>query len=303
MKPYDFSCKHDIWIQDEHGALQRMDEPYFRAEPVAPHTWLVRSDGDFSYLVEGENEAVVIDSGYGCGDIRAFCQSLTEKPVSRILNTHEHFDHTANNGYFELACLSAAALLKATIPYPSFEGIYFPRDYATQVIGDGDVIDLGGRMLEVFEIGDHTPGGLAFLDRKNRLLFSGDEFMTMGKSLNGSVKRWERLLAKLEPRRTEFDCLLAGAGKLDAALFDKQLAACRRILAGEEGEPVPAPSREGHGPGFLPDPEGLGRIIMARYIPHPEDAPKGPRDTSRLRAVTQDGYRLTYQIDRQGGQS
>lgn len=301
MKPYDFSCKHDIWIQDEHGALQRMDEPYFRAEPVAPHTWLVRSDGDFSYLAEGENEAVVIDSGYGCGSIRAFCQSLTGKPVSKILNTHEHFDHTANNGYFELACLSAAALPKATIPYPSFAGIEFPRDYPVQIIGDGDVIDLGGRTLEVFEIGDHTPGGLAFLDRKNHLLFSGDEFMAMGKNLNGGVARWERLLAKLEPHRNDFDSLLAGAGKLDAALFDKQLAACRRILSGEEGGPVPP--RTGRGPGYLPDPEGLGRTIAARYAPRPEDAPKGPKDVSLLRMVTEEGYRLTYQIDRQGEES
>lgn len=27
----DFSCKHDIWLEDEDGSLQRMDQPYFRA--------------------------------------------------------------------------------------------------------------------------------------------------------------------------------------------------------------------------------------------------------------------------------
>lgn len=294
MKPYDFSCKHDIWIQDEHGSLQPMDEPYFRAELVAPQTWLVRSDGDFTYLVEGETEAVVIDSGYGCGNIRQFCQSLTGKPVSRILNTHEHFDHTANNGYFDCAYLSAAALPNATRPFPSFDGIEFPRDYRTQVIGDGYVFDLGGRTLETFEIGDHTLGSLVFLDRKYGILFSGDEFMVMGKSLRGSVARWERLLSKLEPHRGEFQMLLAGGGKLDAALFDKQLAACRRILAGEEGAPVqPFPPRR---PGFLPDPEGLGRTIIPRYVPHPGDGPRLPADTSDLRTVTVDGYGLTYNL-------
>lgn len=298
MKPFDFTCKHHIWLQDERGSLQPMDEPYFSAELVAPHTWLIRSDGDFSYLVEGRREAVVIDSGYGCGNIREFCQSLTDKPLSRILNTHEHFDHTANNGYFDCACMSAAAQPRATIPSPSFEGIYFPRDYPVQTIGDGDVFDLGGRALEVFEAGDHTPGGVSFLDRDHRILFSGDEFMSMGKNLNGSVARWEGLLSRLGARRSEFDTLLAGAGKLDASLFDRQLTACRRILAGEEGAPV-EPGKAG-GFRYLPDPEGLGRMIVPRYRPRPEDAPKALSDTGNLRLITVDGYRFTYQINQQG---
>ena len=67
----DFSCKRDIYLQDEFGDIQSMAEPYFRKEQIAPGTWLIRSDGDFSYLVEGESEAVLIDSGYGCGNIRA----------------------------------------------------------------------------------------------------------------------------------------------------------------------------------------------------------------------------------------
>lgn len=44
--------------------------------------------------------------GYGAGDIRAYCQTLTKKPLSKIANTHHHFDHTANNSYFDLAYMS-----------------------------------------------------------------------------------------------------------------------------------------------------------------------------------------------------
>ncbi|MCD8124032.1 MAG: MBL fold metallo-hydrolase, partial [Lachnospiraceae bacterium] len=99
----DFSCKHDILIRDEDGTLRPMDEPYFESEKVADGTWRILSDGDYSYLVEGENEAAVIDSGYGCGNLREYCQTLTDKPVKIIFNTHDHFDHTANNSYFECA--------------------------------------------------------------------------------------------------------------------------------------------------------------------------------------------------------
>jgi hypothetical protein len=133
----DFSSKHDILIRSEDGSLTPMDVPYFKPTLVAPGTWQILSDGDYTYLVEGDAEALVIDSGYGAGNIREYCQSLTKKPVKNIVNTHDHFDHTANNSYFERAYMSAETKRKATIPFPSFEGINFPRDYPVEVIGDG----------------------------------------------------------------------------------------------------------------------------------------------------------------------
>ena len=39
---------------------------------------------------------------------------------------------------------------------------------------EGYVFHLGGRDVEVYETPGHTPGGLSFLDRKERILFSGD---------------------------------------------------------------------------------------------------------------------------------
>ena len=38
----------------------------------------------------------------------------------------------------------------------------------------GDVIDLGGRTLEVFGLPGHTPGGILLLLREDRILFTGD---------------------------------------------------------------------------------------------------------------------------------
>ncbi|MGN0998813.1 MAG: MBL fold metallo-hydrolase [Faecousia sp.] len=293
MKDIDFSCKHDIWIQDENGSIQPMDEPYFRSETIAPGTWLIRSDGDFSYLIEGEKEALVIDSGYGCGNIRAYCQSLTEKPVFRIANTHDHFDHTANNHYFDCAYMSAASYPLATRPFPSFSGIHFPKDYQYELIGDHFLFDLGNRTLETFEIPDHAVGSLAFLDQKNRILFSGDEFMIMGKTINGTVEHWVKCLDKLMLRRREFDTLYGGCGKIDASILDKTYAACKRILAGEQGEPF-HPRMHSSPP--LADPDGLGRTIIRRYLPHPGDMPNITADTAYLRRIFHEGYPVTYDI-------
>ena len=288
----DFSCKHGILIRNGDGSLVPMDQPYFSAQSIAPGTWQVLSDGDYSYLVEGEDQAVVIDSGYGCGNIRAYCQSLTDRPLRFILNTHDHFDHTAGNCYFECAYLSEETRKRATLPFPSFAGIHFPRDYPVRIIGEGFVFQLGGRDLEAFSIPDHAPGSLAFLDRKARILFSGDELMAGGKALNGSVETFVGHLEKLMEHRGEFDWLCAGEGILDGDYVDCYLANARYILAGHEGQPAvpgepPAPSAPGP----------RGETVYDRLRPRLCDIPHGDgRDQPYRRVMEYAGCRITYEI-------
>ena len=136
IKSIDFSSKHNIMIQSDDGTLTPMDVPYYKSTLIAPGTWRIESDGDFSYLIEGDNEALSIDTGYGAGNIREYLQTVTKKPVRYVANTHDHFDHTANNAYFDKAFMSAETAKKATIPFQSFAGINFPRNYPKEIIGD-----------------------------------------------------------------------------------------------------------------------------------------------------------------------
>ena len=106
IKTIDFSCKHDRLIRNSDGSLLPMDEPYYEVESVAPGTWQILSSGDYSYLVEGEEEAIAIDTGYGARNISAYLQTLTDNTVKNVINTHDHFDHPANNAYFEMAYMS-----------------------------------------------------------------------------------------------------------------------------------------------------------------------------------------------------
>ena len=288
----DFSCKHHILIRSADGSLQPMDEPYFEVEVIAPGTWKILSSGDYCYLVEGENEAIAIDGGYGAGNIRAFMQGLTSKPVRGIINTHDHFDHTASNGYFDMAYMSAETAPLATIPFPSFAGIEFPTDYEKIIVDEGDIIDPGARPLEIFKIPDHAPGSIAMLDRKERLLFTGDEFfdMPMGKNLRVSVRTFFTNLEKLMAHRQEFDRLAAGGGVLSAALIDGYYRCAQYILEGHEGSAAP-----GKG-GPPPQPAGPeGRIIYDRRLPHPEDShPDVPNPN--LRCMEYAGVRIVYDV-------
>lgn len=269
MKAADFSSKHDILIRNLDGSYSRMDEPYFQAEQIAPGTWKILSSGDHSYLVEGENEAVSIDTGYGAGNIRAFLQTLTDKPVRNTFNTHSHFDHTAGNGYFEKAYMAKAGVPYASRPYESFAEIEFPQDYERVGVEEGFVYDLGGgRTLEVFDIPDHTADGIALLDRKERLLFTGDEFMAMGKRLHVSISVFWGYLKTLQKHRGEFDRICAGAGVFDAAFFDGFYQCAQRILRGSYGEKQPPAGPRT----FRQMPPGPnGEVVYDRMMPHPGD--------------------------------
>jgi glyoxylase-like metal-dependent hydrolase (beta-lactamase superfamily II) len=292
MKLIDFSCKHNVLIRNEDGTLQPMDEPYYKEEKISEGTWKILSDGDYSYLVEGDNEAMVIDSGYGCGNIREFCQTLTDKPVNKIANTHDHFDHTANNCYFECAYMAEETKPLATMPFPSFAGITFPRDYKIEIIDEGYVFDLGNRTLEVFKIPDHAVGSLAFLDRREKILFSGDEIgMSTGKRLNGTVENWKKQMEKLEKHREEFDRLCAGSGVMEASIIEKDIMCMNYILEGHEGVRFQLPMENVEN-----NTDEDGHIIWNRRKPRSIDKKRRFTDSEFIRVMDYAGSRMIYDI-------
>lgn len=233
MKTIDFSSKKDVLIRYADGVLRPMDEPHYEAVKIAPDTWQIASSGDYHYLVVGEDEAVSIDTGYGAGNLREYLEELCGKPVRSVINTHDHFDHTANNCYFDLSYMAEETIDLATRPFPSFSGISFPRDYEKKAVGDGDIISLKGRELEIINIPDHAVGSIAVLDRAQRILFCGDEFIPGGKKLNGSAARFLRNMEKIMSLRDAFDTLCGGPGIFPASEADIFYEAAVRIARGE----------------------------------------------------------------------
>ncbi len=291
-KPLDFSCKHDIMIMSDDGTLTPMDVPYFRERLIAPGTWRIESDGDYSFLLEGEDRAICIDTGYGCGDIRAFCQSLTKKPLNEVLSSHDHFDHTANNYLFDNCYMTEATARKATIPFNSFSGIDFPRDYKKTIIKQGDVIDLGGRKIEILEIHGHAEGGTVFLDHRERILFSGDEIGPSRDARWETVETYASQLRTVLEHKGEFDCIWAAYGKdaFPVSLLEDMLACCEDILAGEPGRPYEGKRKRGP----VEDPEGLGRTIFMRRRPRYGDGSSLAQDNSTMRLHTHGSFTLGF---------
>ncbi|MCC8105581.1 MAG: MBL fold metallo-hydrolase [Clostridiales bacterium] len=294
MNAIDFSPKHDILIRHKDGILTPMDVPYYEAKQIDENTWQIMSSGDYHYLLIGEEAGVAIDTGYGAGNLREYLEKLCGKPVPWVINTHHHFDHSANNFYFDMAYMGEEALPLASIPYPSFDGIPFPApDYPKTTVGDGDIIPLKGRELEIIRIGDHTADGIAILDRTHRLLFTGDEIMGHGKTLNDTVSKWKNDLEKLLAHKDEFDAVYGGAQKVaDDALEIFHEAACK-ILDGEELE-KPRPSR--NRPPMEDERDAEGHIIYDCQFPHSADVPKAGffKENPNMVDVVYRGYQFSY---------
>ena len=287
----DFSCKHEVLLEDENGNRLPMDVPYYQTELIAPGTWQISSDGDYFYLLEGENEALVIDSGYGCGNTRAFCQSLTDKPVKRIANTHDHFDHTANNCYFDSVYMSKETQPLATVPFPSFSGIDFPRDYPVVIIDEGYMFDLGGREIETIKFPDHAVGSLMFLDRKEGILFCGDELcMPFGKGLTGSVEHVYKMFDKLQSRIDEIKVLYGGPGRGETDIIRRLRENMKYILDGHEGKPIESQDMQ------KKQEEGEP-VVYARRMPHAPDRHKDdPADIPFIREMEYADIKVIYDV-------
>lgn len=152
-----------------------------------------------SYLVLGKDRGILIDTGTGIGNLSALVTELTALPVS-VVNTHTHWDHIGANHQFEtIACFNHPECIRKLLEgvnnerlQPSITGDSIwkslpknldpssweiPPVKPTRLLGDGDIIDLGGgRTLEVIYTPGHSPGSICLLDKKNRLLFTGDTF-------------------------------------------------------------------------------------------------------------------------------
>ena len=146
---------------------------------VRPQIFLLDENHEATgYLVVGEKRACVIDTMMGYTDLGKTVRSLTDKPVT-VVNTHGHPDHIYGNVYFDEAFLHPAdgALARSFIESPEYVKYSREKGFTMPPFKDilpGDVIDLGGRTLEVFSLPGHTPGGILLLLREDRILFTGD---------------------------------------------------------------------------------------------------------------------------------
>lgn len=225
------------------------------ARKIGRRTWVLDETGLVNaFLVEGDAKAALIDTGCGYGDIREVVASIVDKPLV-VLLTHGHPDHVGGIYHFKdcpvymnhldkemafkgfktdnafrrmyvetrgpVRCPGREDMVLASIPSDDPDCSFEPVD-----VDDGSLIDLGGRVLECIHTPGHSDGSICYLDREERMLFSGD---TVNKSIIlmrqpgndlALVRRYHKTLEKLWARHEDYDKLAIGH---DGDVIDKSM--------------------------------------------------------------------------------
>ncbi len=232
----------------------------FEVEQVAEGiTRLTDITGVSAFLAEGEQEAVLIDTGVGIGDLKGLAESLTTKPI-KVLLTHGHVDHafgaaafdTVYMSHLDAAILEAHSDMRMRFEYANqrpmedglliTEDMFAPKPDVTKMkeLKDGDVFDLGGMTIEVHALPGHTRGSMTMLFREARILLTGDAcnpatFLFFPG--NPSVEEYrENLIAYREKMKGKYDNIILSHGNnvLDSGLLDTVIETCDLVLTGKD---------------------------------------------------------------------
>ena len=138
-----------------------------------------------SVVWDEEGNCAIIDPGCSSpkelGILTGAIEKNGLKPIC-IMLTHGHFDHI----------LGTAAVAKQYSGLPVYMhpaekftlenneyfcrcfGVPMPEAFNTIDIKEGDMIEAGSLRFEVIETPGHTKGGVSYLERSEKMLFSGD---------------------------------------------------------------------------------------------------------------------------------
>jgi glyoxylase-like metal-dependent hydrolase (beta-lactamase superfamily II) len=150
-----------------------------KIKKIFKDTYKITEKGKFSsvsmYLVIGSSFAVLIDSGYGSIDIPNLIKPIYSGKVI-IINTHGHIDHIGGNKYYESYINKIDIELYERHSSPSFLNANKLHVFEKTVMKelDFETIDLGGRVLKIYNTPGHTLGSISILDATNNIFFVGD---------------------------------------------------------------------------------------------------------------------------------
>lgn len=165
---------------------------WHKTEQLNEDTWrIIEGEVISCYLLLGEERALLIDTGNGMGDIGAQVRAITDLPVTVAL-THLHCDHACGRKWFNspahvheadmtltnrlFSCSIAGRMLAAKWTTPK-DFRKKPYNAGYTAMSDGAVFELGGRTVKVEHLPGHTPGSVAYLDEKHKMMFAGDNIL------------------------------------------------------------------------------------------------------------------------------
>ncbi|MBT4906491.1 MAG: MBL fold metallo-hydrolase [Alphaproteobacteria bacterium] len=210
--------------------------------------------------IRGRDRDLLVDSGFGVAPLRKSIALLTEKEILCV-GSHSHFDHVGAHDEFEhrLMHKSEAHIMERptrentlaenyvdwpvflALPYADFD----PKRYnvraapPTRLIDEGDVIDLGDRVLKVLHFPGHSPGGIGLLEEATGLFFSGDQIYDGHLFADSYEKADEEYIESMEKLK-ELPVTTCHGGHYGSASRARMIELADEYIAGQRKPGCPA---------------------------------------------------------------
>ncbi|MGN0998812.1 MAG: MBL fold metallo-hydrolase [Faecousia sp.] len=298
-EPINATCWAYMKLLREHGGGRVYDvDPYVEVYRFRDNLFgLLMESADgmgdvWMYLIVGPEKALLIDTGFGIGNLKGLAEQLAPGKQIIVANTHNHFDHAYGNCQFDkVYChefekpsmeTQDAHIWDYLFEEDTVRGIWaeFDREDIVpfkpyEIVGcpDGYIINLGEDYeVELIHMGGHTPGHAGYLDKKNRIFFAGDDIVSMRIGVFGgrsgmpyaesaSINTLCECLGAMTKRMDEFDWVFSShfVTDLENAVIQSAYEALTAILEDPVGN-AHCVSGEGENRRFTRYIDGLGCI-------------------------------------------
>lgn len=176
---------------------------------VRENIWQIEDDnGVYCALVKGSKLAILLDTGFGRKNLKAFIEENIQTEYI-VINSHGHPDHIGGNSQFDAIYASETAFDE--IAHYTKEFYNSPVSCELKALNVGQVLDLGEIHAEVIDLAGHTKGSIGLLIAEERLLLAGDAMNPCLWMFNYGVLPISQLKTTLEKtNELPFDTYLFG---------------------------------------------------------------------------------------------
>lgn len=229
----------------------RLEHPWFRIEPEAAGIWRIAEPGHVSsWLVNGGERSLLVDTGLGIAPIRPVAEALATAPIA-VVNTHHHFDHVGGNREFPHVAIHRAGVDALAGRFDPDQAAFYmarvgrriaerppgselrslppgfdPRRWevpafpAAEAIDEDDLLDLGDSVWRVIHLPGHSADEIGLLNEREGVLIAGD-------AVDEEDNYAQFLDSDLRELRATVDRLLDLASSVDVLLLSHSARAVR----------------------------------------------------------------------------